>query len=130
MACVVQIDFVNYRRSVSRALDEAGAPSAVPKTGLIILKPNLTNSSPPPVTTPVEFVEAVYLYIRDKTDAEIIIGEGCGSGKTPAVFRSLGYTRLSRKYGIDLVDFNTADTISLSHPEAVQLKTFYMPRIC
>jgi len=58
------------------------------------IKPNLTNSSPPPVTTNLNAAEAVYNYCKAHTKAEIIIGEGTGSGKTAEVFTRLGYTSL------------------------------------
>ncbi|MBN2593338.1 MAG: DUF362 domain-containing protein, partial [Sedimentisphaerales bacterium] len=82
MSKVVKIKFIDYRTSISRALDLAGAGARLPKQGLIIIKPNLTNSSPPPVTTSVEAAEAVYIYCKAHTNATIAIGEGCGSGIT------------------------------------------------
>ena len=75
MSQVAQVEFANYGQSISKALDLIGASERLPKDGLIILKPNLTNSAPPPVTTSVRAVEAVYRYCRAHTQAEILIGE-------------------------------------------------------
>jgi hypothetical protein len=122
----VQIPFTNYGDSVKRALDAIGTADILPRNRRIILKPNLTNDSPPPVTTPVDLVEAVYLYCKARTSAPICIGEGCGSGKTADTFAGNGYTRLARRYGIELIDFNSAPTTRMARPEALQLHEFFM----
>jgi len=129
MSKVVKIKFIDYRTSISMTLDLAGAGVHLPKQGLIIIKPNLTNSSPPPVTTSVEAAEAVYHYCKAHTNAEIAIGEGCGSGITSDVFDALGYTDMAKKYGLELIDFNEAETTILQNNNAMQLKHFHLPRI-
>ena len=103
--------------------------ATLPESGLIVLKPNLTNDSPPPVTTPLEFVEAVYRWIRPRSGARIAVGEGCGSGETDEVFRRLGYKEFARQEGIELIDFNRAETIECRDPEAFALRSFRMPTI-
>jgi len=125
----VQIPFTNYGDSVKRALDAIGTADILPRNRRIILKPNLTNDSPPPVTTPVDLVEAVYLYCKARTSAPICIGEGCGSGKTADTFAGNGYTRLARRYGIELIDFNSAPTTRMASPEALQLHEFFLPTV-
>jgi uncharacterized protein (DUF362 family) len=129
MSRTAKVKFVDYPRSIAKALNLIGAAEKLPQRGLIIIKPNLTNSSPSPVTTSVVAAEAVYNYCRNHTKAEIAIGEGCGEGKTADVFATLGYTNLAAKYGLELIDFNKAETISLKNNKAVQLKQFYMPKI-
>jgi uncharacterized protein (DUF362 family) len=130
MSKVAKVKFIDYNQSVAKALDLTGAGQKLPKNGLIILKPNLTNSDPPPVTTPVEIVEAVYLYCKScRPAAEIAIGEGCGKGDTGKVFDSLGYTALSKKYNIRLIDFNKSKPVLLKNPKAFQLKEFFIPEI-
>jgi uncharacterized protein (DUF362 family) len=128
MSQVAKVKFTDYRISITRALDLLGAGAALPQKGLIIIKPNLTNSSPPPVTTSVEAADAVYQYCKSHTDTEIAIGEGCGSGRTPEVFSALGYTEMAGKYGLELIDFNESETIILQNDNALQLKLFHMPR--
>lgn len=129
MSRVTSVKFVDYPSSIAKALDLLGAGGRMPQDGLIIIKPNLTNSSPPPVTTSVAAVEAVYSYCRAHTQAEIAIGEGCGSGTTSEVFSSLGYRDLARKYGLQLIDFNEAETVTVENRKALQLKHFYIPTI-
>jgi uncharacterized protein (DUF362 family) len=129
MSQVASVKFIDYSRSIAKALDLLGAREKLPQEGLIIIKPNLTNSSPPPVTTSVAAVEAVYNYCRAHTKAEIAIGEGCGSGKTTDIFDALGYTALAAEYGLKLIDFNEAEAIVVENKNALQLKRFHIPRV-
>jgi len=129
MSQVAKVKFIDYKTSIARALDLIDAPARLPRQGLIIIKPNLTNSSPPPVTTNVDAAEATYNYCKAHTNAEIVIGEGCGTGRTPDVFDALGYTDLANRYGMKLIDFNEAETIILENDNALQLKQFFMPKI-
>jgi len=129
MSLVAKVKFCDYQSSINKALDLINADSHLPQQGLIIIKPNLTNSSPPPVTTNVAAAEAVYTYCKTYTKAQIAIGEGCGSGRTPEVFTALGYTELAKSFGIKLIDFNEAETVILKNQDALQLKQFQMPKI-
>ncbi len=129
MSIIAKVKFVDYQSSITKALDLIEAGTRLPKQGLIIIKPNLTNSSPPPVTTDVAAVEAVYNYCKKHTNVQIAIGDGCGSGRTPDVFAALGYTELADKYSIELIDFNEAETVTVENKNAFQLKKFYMPKI-
>jgi uncharacterized protein (DUF362 family) len=123
------VSFTRYRESVTEALDAIGAADLLPDNRLIILKPNLTNASRPPVTTPVAIVEAVYAYCRQRCRADIAIGEGCGEGRTADTFRANGYESLARREGIELIDFNHGETVQLSNPDAHALKTFHLPAV-
>ena len=129
MSQVAKVQFTSYGHSIPQALDLIGAAERLPRDGLIILKPNLTNSSPPPVTTSIGAVEAVYRYCRAHTEAEIVIGEGSGSGRTHDVYAALGYTDFAKREGIRLVDFNEAETVVLENRQALQLKKFHLPRV-
>jgi uncharacterized protein (DUF362 family) len=129
MTSVAQVRFETYDSSVTEALDALDVAGRLPRDGLIILKPNLTNSDRPPVTTPVGMVEAVYHYCRKHTPAEIAIGDGCGSGVTADSYKANGYTDIAARYGIRLLDFNREAAVRLTHPEALQLKEFYLPAI-
>ena len=129
MSQVAKVKFIDYQSSINKALNLLGAGARLPQQSLIIIKPNLTNSSPPPVTTNVAAAEAVYNYCQAYTKAEIVIGEGTGNGKTADVFAALGYTALAQKYRIQLIDFNDAETIMLQNNDALQLKQFHIPAI-
>ncbi len=129
MSRIAKVKFSDYQSSITEVLDLIGAGEKLPREGLIIIKPNLTNSSPPPVTTNFKAVEAVYNYCKAHTKAKIAVGEGCGFGSTPDVYAALGYTDLAQKHGIELIEFNEADTVTVQNKNALQLKYFHMPII-
>jgi uncharacterized protein (DUF362 family) len=129
MSQVAKVKFSQYQTSTTRALDLVHAADKLPDKGLVILKPNLTNADAPPVTTPVEIIEAVYLYCRERCSADIAIGEGCGSGQTIDAFRKNGYEDLAQQHSIELIDFNQGDTIHCKDASCHVLKDFYMPRV-
>ena len=129
MSQVAEVKFIDYSSSIAKALDLVGAGPRLPQKGLIIIKPNLTNSSAPPVTTDVAAAEAVYQYCKAHTKAQIAIGDGCGSGKTSDVFAALGYTDLAKRHGLELIDFNEVEAVTLVDNDALQLKQFHMPCI-
>jgi uncharacterized protein (DUF362 family) len=110
-------------------MDAAGAAGLLPRGGPIILKPNLTNDSPPPVTTPVECVEAVWRYCAAHSGAEIAIGEGCGSGRTIETFRANGYEKFARRKKLRLIDFNEEPDARLERPDALQLEELWLPQV-
>jgi len=68
------IEFTNYAQSVAEALDAVGARDTLAGQTRIVLKPNIINASPPPITTPVQCVEAVLDYCRANSDAEVVVG--------------------------------------------------------
>lgn len=87
----------------------------VPKKSKILLKPNLVNALAPErgVTTHPLVAEAIIKYFLQK-NYEIIIGEGTVVGReTEAAFEKCGYKTLAKKYGLQLIDFNTAPTKKL-----------------
>jgi uncharacterized protein (DUF362 family) len=129
MSIVAKITFTDYAASVSKALDAIGAANRLPEDKLIIIKPNLTLADVPPVTTNPDAARAVIEYCRAHTNAEIAIGEGCGTGTTDEVFQATGYADLADEYGVRLIDFNTAQAVKLSHPDAVQLREFHLPAV-
>ncbi|MDP6636226.1 MAG: DUF362 domain-containing protein [Phycisphaerae bacterium] len=127
MSIVAKIKFTDYVSSVAKALDTIGAAGRLPDDKLIIIKPNLTLADAPPVTTNLGAARAVLEYCRAHTSAELAIGEGCGSGTTDEVFQATGYADLAGEYDVRLIDFNTAESVKLSNPNALQLKEFHLP---
>jgi uncharacterized protein (DUF362 family) len=129
MSIVSKVRFTDYKTSVFKALDLVKAHEILPPVRTFLLKPNLIHTSPPPVTTPVKAAEAVYLYCKEHTNAEIILGEGCGSGKTIDTFRSNQYIAFMKKYNLTFVDFNTAPSTMISRDDTFCLKEFHLPEI-
>lgn len=129
MPVIAKVTFADYPTSVFRALDLVCASDLLPQTGLIAIKPNLTNASAPPVTTDVGMVHAVLQYVRRHTGAEVVIAEGSGSGETADAFRANGYEELAQRNQVRLIDLNGEETVLLKRPEALSKKKFCLPKI-
>ncbi len=110
------VDFSSYKNSVPKLMERLLADQILVSRKSIVIKPNLINTSPPPITTPVKLVIAIIEYIKTVSDAEIIIAEGCGAPlyNTDRPFRKLGYADLARSGDIVLVDLNHAETMELT----------------
>ena len=107
---VAIVNFRSYAESVPEVLDRIGAANILGRQDAFLIKPNLINTDPHPVTTPPACCEALIDYIRDCTTADIVIAEGCGDAgcETPEVFAALGYEDLAARKQVALVDLNTA----------------------
>ena len=95
MSEIAKVRFADHSKGIAQALDLIGAPEALPDHGVIVVKPNLTTAAPPPVTTDVRAVKAVCAYCMRHSRAEVVIGEGAGTGDTADAFRANGYDRLA-----------------------------------
>jgi len=128
---LVTIDFSSYLESVTEALDAIGARARLARQSAILIKPNLINASPHPVTTPVDCCEAVVKYVRSCSNADIVIAEGCGdpSFETSEIFDVLGYSELSKRYGVSLVDLNESPLKRLKNKECSAFPEIYLPEI-
>lgn len=125
------IDFISYSQSVPALLSALQAEEIVRAQHTIIIKPNLINDSPPPITTPAECCQAIIDFIRSCSEALIVIAEGCGQPglETDAVFERLGYTDLAREKDVLLLDLNTAKLVRLQDPARPVFPQMYLPRI-
>jgi len=128
---VAAVDFSVFDTSVSAALDAVGAREVLAGKSKVLIKPNLINASPPPITTPVECCKAIVSYIRGCSSAEIVIGEGCGDSamETPEVFEFLGYTDMAESLGVPLVDLNHAPLVRLENSSRSVFPELYLPEI-
>ena len=128
---LVTIDFSSYPESVTKALDAIGARERLAKQSAILIKPNLINASPHPVTTPVDCCEAVVEYLLTYSKANIVIAEGCGDSslETDDIFDMLGYRNLSKRYGISLVDLNKSPLTKLENKNCSVFPEIYLPEI-
>ncbi len=131
MSDVAEIEFVSYPESVPQVLDAVGAPDVLRRQAAVLIKPNLINASPFPVTTSPQCVEAVVEYVRSCSEAVIVIGEGCGQAdlETDVVFDRLGYRELARRQGVELVDLNHAPLRKLEDTTCPVFPQMYLPEI-
>lgn len=127
----VKIPFDSYEKSVPELLDAMGAGEVLTAEKQVLVKPNLVNDSPPPVTTPVECCEAVVRYVRGHSRASVVIAEGCGSSvcETVEVFEKLGYRELSERLDVPLVDLNLSPTVKAARQNCRLLPFMHLPEL-
>ena len=124
--------FLDWRQDLPPLLDAARLPDALQGRQRILVKPNLVEILPPPITTPVALVAALIEYLQEKVPkAEIVIAEGCGSMEYDTIrpFEELGYVDLARRYGVELLDLNQAELVALSNPDCSRWPQMNLPAI-
>lgn len=128
---IAEVQFTAFDRSVPEALDAIGAGEVLAGQALVLIKPNLVTSSPPPVTTPVDCVEAIARYVRAHSRAEIVVAEGTGAAgsETADIFRALGYAEMARRLGVELLDLNHAELTTSSRDDCTVLPEMHLPEI-
>lgn len=125
------IDFQSYEKSVAEALDELDAHEQIGTKSGVLIKPNLINDSPPPITTSAACCEEIVNYVQNCCDADIVIAEGCGDSvlETDEVFAVLGYRALADKYGIRLLDLNHAPLTRVQRSNCPVFPEMALPEI-
>ncbi|MFZ5799124.1 MAG: DUF362 domain-containing protein, partial [Thermodesulfobacteriota bacterium] len=72
--------FTSWQSSLAPLLDASGLAGLLPGPERpILIKPNLVEALPPPITTPAPLVAALIAWLWARTRARIIIGEGSGA---------------------------------------------------
>ncbi len=122
---------VPLRKNLERLLDASGLGEQVQATETVLIKPNLVNVLPPPITTPVELIAHLIDYLQAITAAEIIIGEGTASARhdTFHVFTELGYTKMAAEKGVRLLDLNDEETVCRRRKECLRWPEMHLPKI-
>jgi uncharacterized protein (DUF362 family) len=124
-------EFTSYADSVPGALEAAGAAALLARESCVLIKPNLVNASPPPVTFPAEAAAAIVHFVRSCSGARIVIGEGSGDpGLTTAeAFTIHGYDRLAKEYGVELIDLNDAPLVRRVDPRCRVFPHVFLPSL-
>lgn len=127
--CVV--DYRSYEESVPVVLDAAGLRDAVVDEAFILIKPNLMGGEPHPHTTHPKCCEALILYLRSCSRAEVAIAEGgAGSeGDTASVFEALGYTAMAARLDVKLIDLGAAPVQKLRDPRCKVFPEMFIPEV-
>ncbi|MCJ7772651.1 MAG: DUF362 domain-containing protein [Desulfobacterales bacterium] len=128
---LAKIEFESYSESVEKALDSINAKDILAEQSSILIKPNLVNATPHPVTTSAECCEATVKYIRSCSEAQIVIAEGCGDAslETGEIFERLGYNKIATHYGISLIDLNEAPLQKYENSACPCFTEIYLPEI-
>ncbi|MFC1813210.1 DUF362 domain-containing protein [Thermodesulfobacteriota bacterium] len=128
---VAIVDFHSYSESVTAALDSISARKKLSKQSAVLIKPNLVNASPHPVTTHVDCCEAVLEYVRSCSKADVVIAEGCGdaSRDTDEIFNLLGYRAMAVRHTVPLVDLNSSPLQRFENKSCSVYSEIYLPEI-
>ena len=124
--------FSDWQQCVSPLLDATLLLDALHGKERILIKPNLVEVLPPPITTPAPLVAALIEYLQEKApSSKIIIAEGCGSKDYDTIrsFEELGYVDLARRYGVELLDLNLAELVTVSNPQCSRWSQMHLPKI-
>ncbi len=128
----IETAFSSYSASIPEALDRSALAAMLTEDMPVLIKPNLINASPHPVTTPADCCRALIKWLRYHCgEVPIVIAEGCGdpSLKTTDLFRKLGYEDLAGSFGVDLLDLNQAPVKSVSHAGNTIFRKAHYPEI-
>ena len=131
-SCVWWADFDSWSETVPQLLEQTGLIAALAGQRRVLIKPNLVEILPPPITTPVGIVEALIIYIKDKVPGlEIVVGEGCGAKdyETARCFQELGYADMASRQAVRLVDLNGEEQLRRSLPQCKKWPEMYLPKI-
>ena len=129
---VLETIFSGWDDSVAALLDGCGLIEQLPRNKRILLKPNLVEVLPPPITTPVELVAALIRYLRQRApDIEVIVGEGVGAKEYDSwhCFEMLGYSEMARQLDVELIDLNDAELVKLDNEKCRRLPEIFLPQI-
>jgi len=124
----------NWKNAVKRVLDNSNLNEKLSNDtkNSVLLKPNLVEASPPPITTSLELVKNTFFWIRENfPDKKVIIGEGCGSisYETDYVFEKLGFAKFAKENNIELIDLNYAKTIVKKIDSCTRWTEMHLPEI-
>ena len=121
----------NLQYPVTSLLDAAELDKKIIDQSVILIKPNLVEALPPPITTPVALVKNLILYLRKHSQAEILIGEGTAAAAydTHYVFEVLGYKKLGEALGVPLIDLNQEPCTPLRCTRCHRWPEMHLPKI-
>ena len=113
--------YINYGENIQemtrQLMEKARINERVNPKMRVCIKPNLVVSRPADggATTHPEIVEGIIQYLHSVDVKSIAITEGAWVGdSTTRGFDNCGYTALSRKYGVELIDTKRDKTVKIS----------------
>jgi uncharacterized protein (DUF362 family) len=126
----VAAKFKSYEETISKILDIVQFNDELKKHEKIVLKPNLIEGKVES-STPAQFLEQVlkYCMANKSPGAQVFIAEGCDGKDTMDVFDEFGYTHLSEKYGIGIIDLNNTETEELTSDQFLEFESIKFPQI-
>jgi uncharacterized protein (DUF362 family) len=125
-------EFNDWQKNINELLDVSDFSQLLPKNKPVLLKPNVVNCDAPPITTPVQLIEAIVDYIQiHNPNNEIIVAEGCGSieFETHTPFEKLGFIEMANRRNVKLIDLNHEETTNLINPECKRWPEIHLPKV-
>jgi uncharacterized protein (DUF362 family) len=112
--------YINYGKDIEQMtidlMDKVNVSQDLKSDMNIIIKPNLVNTTPAEkgATSHVEIVEGIVKYLQNIRIFDISIAEGSwvGEKSTHNAFKVCGYSKLSKKYSLNLIDTKKEDTLN------------------
>jgi uncharacterized protein (DUF362 family) len=132
MAKGVSIKFRSYSETVPRLLELINLGKELKKHSRIILKPYLKPmEGEKTLSTPVAFVEQVLRFCLTNKNpvTEIFIAEGADGADTMELFEKLGYTKLSERYSVGLIDLNNAEVEPIQQYDFMKFSEIMYPKM-
>jgi uncharacterized protein (DUF362 family) len=96
---------------VSVALEAIAGRIELDGARCVLVKPNIVSVWNQAASTHVDGLRAVLTFVRARYDGRLVLGEGAALSSTWDGFRSFGYERLAKDYGVELVDLNADDVV-------------------
>lgn len=123
---------IDWSTGVAALLRAADLKSGIGSAETVLVKPNLVEALEPPITTPVELVEAIIEFLQDELPAvQIIVGEGTGSTSydTFHCFDTLGYSEMANRRQVELVDLNQEELVHHRRVDCRRWPEMYLPKL-
>lgn len=123
----------NVPEAVREAVDLAGGLE-IKEGDTVIIKPNAKNQAPPGygIVTDVAVIEPLVEICLEKDAKKVTIADGAaypsGSYHTLSAFETMGVTKMAKKWGLDLVDLNSFDSVDLDVPDGLVLDSVRVGR--
>jgi len=126
----VAVKLNSYEETIPKVLSLIKFDEEIKKHEKIVLKPSLI-AGEPELSTNSEFVEQVLKFCVENKNpgTEIFIAEGCDGQETKEMFDELGYTNLSEKYGVGLIDLNNSEVEDLENEKFLKFDKIKYPKI-
>jgi uncharacterized protein (DUF362 family) len=127
---------VVQNESVDAAVREAvrhvgGIESLVKPGDDIVIKPNLVTAMPSDagMTTDPRVVEVIIELCMERNPSSVVLAEGSATADTEMAFEVAGYSDLSTRHDVELVDLNDASTTTVEIPGGKGMESIEIPTI-
>jgi uncharacterized protein (DUF362 family) len=126
----VAVKMSSYEETIPKVLRLIKFDQELKKHEKIVLKPSLISGEPDLSTNPA-FVEQVLKFCVENKNpgTEIFIAEGVDGEDSQEVFNERGFSNLSEKYGVSLVDLNNSETEDLENEKFLRFDSIKYPKI-